>query len=302
MTIVSSAGLALELTPADATPPRLDAPVPLDGDTPAVRAVGEPFVAFAGFLDGIQKSHVAYTGRNGAPVVGATVAAVIRQRTDRVLHAWRGAPKIVPALYAPFALIGAGNVEWLRTGGVDVVDTLEAGDPTDVRHPAELLALARNAVQRRREQLEIDLALAWCESETTPLYVDGGLSGSGEAAKSPLVVGVVKSHRTLYATTESLGLITSLESGMRTASFEIRPKYRETVASWYLRLRDARGRDPLFGLVRVEIARRSWSPERADEISRWVLAERAPVSLPDKRWSTMAYGIRDCEEYLRALL
>jgi hypothetical protein len=32
-----------------------------------------------------------------------------------------------------------------------------------------------------------------------------------------------------------------------------------------------------------------------------VLAERAPVSLPDKRWSTMVYGIRDCEEYLRAL-
>src|SRR5476649_826406 len=155
LTIVSSAGLALELTPADATPPRLDAPVPLDGDTPAVRAVGEPFVAFAGFLDGIQKSHVAYTGRNGAPVVGATVAAVIRERTDRVLHAWRGAPKIVPALYAPFALIGAGNVAWLRAGGVAVVDTLEAGDPTDVRHPAELLALARNAVQRRREQLEI---------------------------------------------------------------------------------------------------------------------------------------------------
>jgi hypothetical protein len=299
--IVSAAGPALELTPADATPPRLDSPVLLDGDTRAVRVVGEPAVAFAAFLDGIQKSNVAYTGRNGAPVVGATVAAVIRQRTDRVLHAWRGAPRIVPALYAPFGLIGEANVVWLRSSGLDVVDTLESADPIEARHPSELLALARNSVQRRREQLEIDLAQAWCEFESEPLYVDGGLSGSGEAAKSPLAVGVVKSHRTLYTKPESLDVITSLEAGMRTPSFEIRPKYRETVASWYLRLRDARGRDPLFGLVRVEIARRSWSPERADEVSRWVLAERAPVSLPDKRWSTMAYGIRDCEEYLRAL-
>ena len=48
------------------------------------------------------------------------------------------------------------------------------------------------------------------------------------------------------------------------------------------------------------VARR-FSSERADEVSRWVLAERAPVALPDKRWSTMAYGIRDCEEYLRAV-
>jgi hypothetical protein len=114
-------------------------------------------------------------------------------------------------------------------------------------------------------------------------------------------VGVVKSHRTLYATRESLGVIMALQAGERAATFEIRPKHRTTVASWYLRLRDARGRDPFFGLVRVEIARDSWSPGRADEVSRWVLAERAPVSLPDKRWSTMAYGIWDCEEYLRAL-
>ena len=302
LVIVSSAGPALELTPADATPPRLDAPVSLEADAPPGRTVGSPGVAFAAFLDGIQKSHVAYTGRNGVPVVGATVAAVIRERTDRVLRAWRRAPRIVPAFYAPFALIGERNVAWLRSSGIAVIDTLDAGDPPDARHPAELLALARNAVQRSRERIEIDLAQSWCEGGTAPLYIDGGLSGAGAAAKSPLAVGVVKSHRTIYATPESLGVIVSLGAGMRTASFEIRPKYREPVASWYLRLRDARGRDPLFGLVRVEIATRSWSPERADEVSRWILAERAPVSLPDKRWSTMAYGIRDCEEYLRALV
>jgi hypothetical protein len=40
---------------------------------------------------------------------------------------------------------------------------------------------------------------------------------------------------------------------------------------------------------------------RADQLSRWILAEAAPVALPDGRWDKMAYGIRDCEEFLRAV-
>jgi hypothetical protein len=41
---------------------------------------------------------------------------------------------------------------------------------------------------------------------------------------------------------------------------------------------------------------------RADEVSRWILAEVAPVSLPDGRWDKMVYGVRDCEEFLRAIV
>ena len=71
--------------------------------------------------------------------------------------------------------------------------------------------------------------------------------------------------------------------------------------SWYLRVRSAKGHDPLWGLVRVEVAEAERPTERADEISRWVLAEMSPLSLPDGRWDKMAYGIRDCEEFLRAI-
>jgi hypothetical protein len=53
--------------------------------------------------------------------------------------------------------------------------------------------------------------------------------------------------------------------------------------------------------VRVEIADASDAVTRADEISRWVLAESSPLSLPDGRWDKMAYGIRDAEEFLRAI-
>ena len=63
----------------------------------------------------------------------------------------------------------------------------------------------------------------------------------------------------------------------------------------------------MWGLVRVEVAHPDRVDEhaigaRADEVSRWILAEATPVSLPDARWDKMVYGVRDCEEFLRAVL
>jgi hypothetical protein len=40
---------------------------------------------------------------------------------------------------------------------------------------------------------------------------------------------------------------------------------------------------------------------RANLISRWILAESTPLAMPDGRWDKLVYGIRDCEEFLRAL-
>ena len=40
---------------------------------------------------------------------------------------------------------------------------------------------------------------------------------------------------------------------------------------------------------------------RADEVSRWLLAEGAPLALPAARCVRMAYGIHDSEEFLRAI-
>ena len=37
-----------------------------------------------------------------------------------------------------------------------------------------------------------------------------------------------------------------------------------------------------------------------DQLSRWLLAERAPISAPDPRWDRLLYGIHDVEVYLRA--
>ena len=62
------------------------------------------------------------------------------------------------------------------------------------------------------------------------------------------VVGVVKSHRTLYAEGAGLQVVFGLRAGERTTAFRVTSPKRTTVASWYLRLRDPLGRDPMWGL------------------------------------------------------
>jgi hypothetical protein len=295
-------GALLERVRADGDPPRLEPATVIEGDSlEARRPGGGPVVGFAAFLDGIQASRVVAHWAHGVPMVHGTVAAVIRARTDRRLATWRSAPLISRALYLPVGLADAPLLAMLAGGGLELVDTLDGETPSGPRHPLELVALARTAVQRRRESLEVALAGAWCAAEKSTLFIDGGISGAGDVARHPLAVGIVKSHRTLYATPDRLGAVTGLREGERTTGFVVPSPRRAAVASWYLRLRDPGG-DPLFGLVRVEAALEGFNPARADLVSRWILAERSPLSLPDPRWSTMAYGIRDCEEYLRAVV
>jgi hypothetical protein len=120
-------------------------------------------------------------------------------------------------------------------------------------------------------------------------------------ASSTNVVGVIKSHRTLYVEGEALKTVVGLAKGERSSVFLVSPRSRHAVMSWYLRLRDPASHDVLWGLVRVEMAQCENPAERADEISRWVLAETSPLALPDGRWDKMSYGIRDVEEFLRAI-
>jgi hypothetical protein len=161
-------------------------------------------------------------------------------------------------------------------------------------------------VQAHRETLEHRLAERWCAFEREPLFIDGGISGSEAVAVSGCTVGVVKSHRTLYAEGAALGVVLGLEHRERSSVFRITSPKRMPVASWYLRLRDSGGHDPMWGLVRVELAHPAPQSldrigERADEVSRWILAEASPLALPDGRWDKMVYGVRDCEEFLRAI-
>ncbi len=290
--------LETQRTPDD--PPRLESAVPLEGSAIAVRPVADgPLEGFVAFLDGIQRSRVlAHAGT--VPIVHGAVAAAIRERVDRRPRTW-SAPVVSQALYAPLAQLDPTVVRALGDR-VPLRDTGVRDDAAVLQHPQEHTARALTAVQRAREAAELALVGEWVVRGRGPLLVDGGISGSEPGAHSGIVVGVVKSHRTLYADAAALPLVLGLREGERTTAVSLSSPRRHPVASWYLRLRDAGGRGPLFGLVRVEVAVSTDLTSRADLVSRWLLAERAPVSLPDARWDVMVYGVRECEQYLSAIL
>ncbi len=292
--------------PGAADPPRLSGMTLLEHKTfrsvdVAVPAASERTSAFAGFLDGAQKIQVlGYPG--GIPVVLGTISAGIRARKERRLVTWTGrAPALERRLYLPLSHLGSSRIaSSSRFTVVDTSATDESGAPTDA-HPLLLVDRAMQLLQEHRESLEYRFAEDWCDSEREPLFIDGGISGNARIATSPLAVGVVKSHRTLYASNETLGSLLRLKKGQRSSVFRVSPRSRQSVASWYLRLRSPAGHDPLWALVRIEIADSPDAVQRADEISRWVIGESSPLSLPDGRWDKMAYGIRGAEEFLRAI-
>ncbi len=295
----------LEVSVADPRPARLiSATIIEDGELRARVVEGEARANFVAFLDGTQSSVVALYQRGGVPVVLGTVAAVVRERRDRRLYTWRHV--VERRLYVPRAQVSTSAWQRFASTGLEVRDIADEESQSSAEHPLAMREAAVHRVQKDRERAEQALAGEWCAHEERYLFVDGPISGVERVAHSPCAVGVVKTHRTLYASGEALTRVLSLGHAERSSVFLVTSPKRATVASWYLRIRDPRGRDPMWALLRVEVSPAGMSgadaTRRADEVSRWILAEAAPVSLPDGRWDKMVYGVRDCEEFLRAIV
>ena len=101
-------------------------------------------------------------------------------------------------------------------------------------------------------------------------------------------------------------MLLDLAQGMRTTSFvpgwQLRRATTDQRCSWYIRLwPPQRGADALGSLMRVE-APLDTKPEEVDEVTRWILAERAPLAKPDPRWSAMIYPIHHVEKILKPLV
>ncbi|HEX6315585.1 MAG TPA: hypothetical protein VFZ73_12030 [Gemmatimonadaceae bacterium] len=297
---------SLDLSGLVVDPPRMGRCELVEGpELQAIAVEDTGAVGFEGFLDGIQRSTVVdYAGT--IPIVGGEIAAVIRVRLQRRMQTWTDGYESRTRLYAPSQLLSPETRATFAAAGIELRDTLPPNEETS-GHPLELLRAAVDAVKRDRERLEQDLAEAWVETMASPLFVDGVLPAGDAASRSPLCVGVVKSHHTIYAPGEGLAALLGLAEGERSTVFMVERAWGPRVLSWYLRLREPPSHDPFMGLVRAEIAR---TPElevspsaitsRADQVSHWILAERSPLALPDARWDRMVYGVRDCEEFLRA--
>ncbi len=271
-------------------------------------------VGVAAFLDGIQRSqllgHV-----QGSPLVLGTVAAVVRVREQQRLETWR-APRMTRAIFAARSQLGEAMWQQLETLPLPLIDTT-ADMPHDAisPHPSAMRARALDVIAAERETAERRLAAEWCGNEDRWLWIDGGIAGNLAIDERAPAFGVVKSHNTLYGDALAVRDVLALALGERSPAFLAGHRPRRAVASWYLRVHEADS-DPLHGLIRVEIAPPAMQRDSStatlihaaaftahvDQLSAWILAERAPLSLPDKRWDTLTYGVYACEQYLKSII
>lgn len=258
----------------------------------ASHPVGEaqPWSGPLGFLDGTQRSElIGYAG--ASPIFVAEIAAAVRERNGRVLTTAVAERKLV-AVGRPAALAAAGSA----LEGCELLASADDEPP----HPVRDQHCAERAIERARGALEVAVGARYRERSDAWLIVDGALSDNPGWAADVRAVGIAKSHAALPFEGEALERYLRLPAAHRTSIFAPRSRSVAPVRAWALRLWPREGKDLLYGLVRVEVAPANGTPEMADRLSRWLLAERAPVSTPDPRWDRLLYGIHSVEAYLRA--
>ncbi len=264
----------------------------LEGVTVEALQVGEPlgWPDPVAFLDGVQHSEVVgYAG--SSPIVVASVAAAVRERNGRIL-----ATRIVrrrDLVIGRRAALDAGGM------ALEQLERIELPD-TEPPHPIRELAQAGAALDDARGSLEVAVGVAYRNESRGWLVVDGSLAESPVWAADERMVGVAKSHASLPFDGANLEAYLRLPQGHRSPIFAPASRRLAPVRAWAVRLWPWEGKDLLHGLIRVEVAPINGTPEMADRISRWLLAERAPISAPDPRWDRMLYGIRSVEEFLKA--
>jgi hypothetical protein len=263
-----------------------------------------------------------------SPVVVATVAAAIVNRCDRRFSRLplESPPAVVQAVILPrsagdakvgafwdllleagFSELGSGEIPSSPHLILDSAEYVAEADPSDYVGMREM---ARVRVRALRERLEGGMLRTWelddrtLENPDAWIAVDGQLKDIRESNRR--AIGLIKSVARPEFVGKDVGMLLDLEPGMRTTSFvpdwQLRRDPGERRTSWYLRVwPPQRGADSLGSLMRVE-APRDTAPEMVDEISRWILAERAPLSKPDPRWPAMIYPIHYVEKILKPLV
>jgi hypothetical protein len=278
------------------------------------------------FLDGVQSSRE--IGRiEMSPVVVATVAATIVNRCDRRFSRMplESPPVVVQAVILPRSN-GDASVEafWelLLAAGFSGLEpeeipstphlVLDSGEYIDEQDPSDYVGMrerARGRIRSLRERLEGGMLGMW-ELDDRVLDSDDWIAVDGQLQDLPgsnrRAVGLIKSVARPEFVGRDVSMLLDLEPGMRTTSFvpdwQLRRSPGDHRTSWYLRMwPPQRGADALGSLMRVEAARDT-EPDQVDEISRWILAERAPLAKPDPRWPAMIYPIRYVEKILKPLV
>lgn len=277
------------------------------------------------FLDGSQKTLQVW--RIGLVPVATTIAAAgllfrnvageveIAPGTLRFRHAW-----LIPRRARQAGL--RDLIDLIEASGGDVVDPLDRIEDDEVYQAlagdyGKLQQAAYVKAREVREELELKLLDDWERGvpqrrEDDWLVVDGRLRSDVHNA-----IGLVKSMSRQQLAGDEAVTVFDLAPGERTTAFrfplsnwrDLGTRFDvEAVGAtgrvdaptvWYVRLHNALGQDAKHALVRIEAGKTVRGTEQIDELSAWVLAERAPRASSDTRWATLLYPIHLLEEVLK---
>lgn len=263
-----------------------------------VRAVpvgpAEPAPDGVGFADGVQRWGI--EGHFGlVPVARAQIAAGVLVRVDGALRSAAGLTE--EFLIVPADRLAGPQQDALAALGLPVYDS-DAGERP---HPFLDRWAAAQVVERRREALEREACRAFlAERPEAMLVVDGGLAGLRHVAGVERAIGIAKQHETQFLDGADLEAALTAPAGSRSSVFARELDDGAVLLSWYLRLWPWTDEDLLHGLTRVERTAGSGVVEDADRVSRWLLAERAPIAGRDSRWDRLLYPLHEVETLLRA--
>ncbi len=247
------------------------------------------------FLDGIQR--YAVEGRLGLiPVLrGYVAAAALRRESGGLRPVASSAEEF---LVVPRARLSGEQQQALLEVGLPLVDC----SASERAHPILDVQLAAKVVEARRAAIESRMATQFIDRYPEEwLLVDGSVTDLAPVLdRGPKLVGLIKSHETQFLDGHDLEVALTLPAGHRTSVFARLSGARAAVYTWYLRLWPWEEQGLLHGLVRVERPARVESVRDATMVSRWLLAERAPLAATDARWDRLLYPVQQVETYLRA--
>jgi hypothetical protein len=188
-----------------------------------------------------------------------------------------------------------------RAADVDVTGTNEQQEAS--LRTGDFLAL-QNAVRLRvstiRDACELRVFERWVDragESDAWLLVDGSLMDG----TVPRTLGMIKRHSQFTLTNDEMMTVLHLPAGHRSTAYQREATGRARPKTWYLRLHEPFGADPLFGLARIE-APAATDVAEIDTLSQRILAERTPRATNDDRWPTLLYPIHIAERILKVKL
>ena len=253
--------------------------------------------AFQLFQSGISRTYLIgqiRTENEVRPVHYASVASVILHRENGHFSPFTR-PLTADLLLLDLDGLDGQDIVERYNEGIEIVDCRSQ----DIGYKARRITAMRESARVQREMQEEGLlACKDSREQGVLIVVNGSLQQIEGAENTPGLVGIVP------ATADILGdasAVLAVPFGARSGL-----DMKNQPSAFYMRLREARGANPDFGLVRIELGRKpdgspadeSW----ASEVASLMLIERFPVKPEGEGWDKQIFALQSAGDYINTLI